>query len=787
MKKSRFLVWVLAASAGMSAWSADLVLAARGKSAEYSIVIPAQASPSVRYAAEELRDHLQKVSGVTLAIVDDSSALPAKAILVGETRHSPGLLADAKFEPKKLGEDGFRLASRGNHLLVWGSSKRGALYGVYEVLERFAGCRWYSSWHTVTPQRQVVSVPEKLDETQVPVFAMREPYYFDMNRNVEFSARNKVNGHNQIWAPVPEKFGGDSYRFGGGLGSCHTFAALVPESEFFATHPEYFSERNGKRTAGYSQLCLTNPDVLRIVTERVLERIRKDPGAKFYGVSQNDNQRYCTCAKCAAIDAEEESHAGTMVRFINAVAERVEKEFPDVIIETLAYQYTRKPPKKTRLRHNVVPCLCTIECDFAYSLKDSKYHQNISFRKDIEGWKTQTDQLYVWDYVTDFAHYPLPFADVLTLQDNVRFFRDNNVKEMFEQGSYQGNHGDFAELKSWLLAKWLWNPELPAETLLQDFFNGYYGKGAPYVRKYFDELHRRQREWSKDPKRPLWIYVGPSYGWYTNEFFEWAAEQWAKAIEAVKDDPVISYNVRMGAFSVDYVRFERRQGEGERVLWLRPGPVEEDKTHSPCELQALAKSLIARDEEAKTRFTKQPIRITEGGSETRSREAWKRVAAMKIESTKLVAQPQGGSVPAAKLNLVAPGKYGDLVDDPKALGGKALKLYNTHFEWCVNLSLNRIAFVPGKRYRIRVRVRCDKRGEGEALWTGVWDGAGNRSWGGVEKRTSEVGSEYAWYEVCTLVPNTTSYFWIGPGKFNPDGKSAIQALWVDQVEFTPVD
>ena len=111
----------------------------------------------------------------------------------------------------------------------------------------------------------------------------------------------------------------------------------------------------------------------------VLERIRRDPDATFYGVSQNDWRGYCECTNCAAVDAEEASHAGTMVRFVNAIAEAVEKEFPGKFIETLAYQYTRKPPKITKLRHNVIPCLCTIECEFNRPFGVSTNAANVSF------------------------------------------------------------------------------------------------------------------------------------------------------------------------------------------------------------------------------------------------------------------------------------------------------------------------------------------------------------------------------------------------------------------------
>ena len=280
----------------------------------------------------------------------------------------------------------------------------------------------------------------------------------------------------------------------------------------------------------------------------------------------------CQCDSCRAVDEEAGSPAGTMVRFVNAVAEAVEKEFPDVLIETLAYQYTRKAPKHARLRHNVVPCLCTIECEFARSLDKSPYPQNIAFRKDIEEWSSQTDSLYIWDYVTDFAHYPKPFANILCLQDNIRFFIRNGAKMLFEQGAYQGSHGDFAELKAWLLAKWMWNPNLDLDVLLDEFLPGYYGAGAPYVREYLEELHRVQLDWSADPSRGLLIYEGPENRALSDEFLERAASLWECAIRETRFDEIAGYNCRMGSFSVDYLRLERMRARSDRTLWLSKKP-----------------------------------------------------------------------------------------------------------------------------------------------------------------------------------------------------------------------
>ena len=335
-------------------FSQPLALATRGEPAAYAIVRPVAASPSQAHAADELQKFTEQLTGVKLPIVADDGPLPARAILLGDTRHTAALLGGPA-DLKALGEDGFRLVTRPPHLLILGSPARGTLYGVYEVLERFGGCRWYATWHSVIPRLDAFSVPA-LDEAQQPAFAMREPFWFDLFDG-DLAARNKANGNAMRLA---EKHGGKSYRFGGGL-FCHTFNPLCPPEEFFDSHPEYYSEINGRRVKEHTQLCLTNPDVLKIVTERVLARIRKDPEAKLFSVSQNDWHNFCTCAACKAIDDREESHAGTLITFVNQVAEAVEREFPNVWIETLAYQYTRKPPKTVRPRHNVVPRLCTIE------------------------------------------------------------------------------------------------------------------------------------------------------------------------------------------------------------------------------------------------------------------------------------------------------------------------------------------------------------------------------------------------------------------------------------------
>jgi hypothetical protein len=748
----------------------DLTLASRGQSAAYTIVRPMNASTSQVYAAEEFQKFTEKLTGVKLPIATDDAPLPPRAILLGDTRYTAPLLG-APADLKALGEDGFRIKTRPPHLLIIGGPVRGTLYGVYEALERFGGCRWYASWHSVIPSLPALTVPP-LDETQKPTFALREPFWFDLF-NGDLAARNKANGNSMR---LTDKHGGHSYRFGGGLGSCHTFNALCPPEQYFDSHPEYFSEVNGKRLKDNTQLCLSNPDVLRIVTSNVLARIRKDPGASFYGVSQNDWFNFCTCPACKALDDREESHAGSMITFVNQVAEAVEKEFPNVTIETLAYQYTRKPPKTVRPRPNVMPCLCTIECDFAFPIDKSAFKENRAFVDDIRGWGAICNRIYLWDYTTNFRDYISPFPNVLALQDNVRFFRTNRVDYLFEQGAYQGRHGDFAELKAWLLAKWLWNPDLPQEPLLQDFFNGYYGAAAPYVRTYFDALHSFYR----DPAaHPLRIFDDPARNQVPDGFYARAALLWQQAEAAVKDSPAHLYNVRMGEVPVLNARLLRQPHSDEIKVWVTADP---KRYEAPAETRGLAAELLARFAEAKN------IRISESAEHGEQTLAlWKTLA-----NPPPLPPPQArAAVEDTVLSLGNRGTWGDTVKDPLAEDGSAMKLYNTHFEWCTTLPFRQVAFDPGKKYRLRMRVRVEKDPgkEGEAFWAGVYDAKNKKGCGGIDRKASAVADGYAWYDVAEWIPERDHYFWIGPGRFDKKGgaASSIKALFIDKLELSRID
>src|ERR1019366_5650033 len=116
----------------------------------------------------------------------------------------------------------------------------------------------------------------------------------------------------------------------------------------------------GIRLRKETQLCLSNPEVLAIALAKVRDWLRADPEVSIVSVSQNDWENPCQCPACRAVDEEEGNFSGSLIRFVNRIAEAIEPEHPHVAIDTLAYLYTRKAPRRVRPRHNVIVRLCSI-------------------------------------------------------------------------------------------------------------------------------------------------------------------------------------------------------------------------------------------------------------------------------------------------------------------------------------------------------------------------------------------------------------------------------------------
>ena len=559
----------------------ELVLAENGKSA-CAIVVAPDASPSTRHGAEELQTFLREMTGAELTILADTEPVGEREIILGDNKHLQSLGATIDFN--ELGNEGYVIRTVGNRLVIAGGALRGNMYGVYGLLEDHLGCRWFAPGVSRIPKHDRLAIGP-IDDKQIPVLEYREPFTFDCFDG-DWCARNRVNSSS---GRLEAKHGG-KVRFGSGF-FVHTFERLVPPDKYFDEHPEYFSLVKGKRLKERSQLCCTNEDVIRISTEEILKAMRAQPDAFVFSVSQNDWHNYCECDQCQALAKREDSQIAPVLAMVNRVAEAVEKEFPDRAIETLAYQWTRRPPNTMRPRDNVIVRLCSIECCFSHPLATCDGDANQKFRDDVRRWAKVSNRLWVWDYVTDFRHYLLPFPNQRVRNDNIKFFVANNVRGIFEQDTYNTPHSDLAALGGYLTAKFLWNPDYDEETAISEFLAGYYGKAAPPIRRYIDALHdRAERE-----NIHVNIWVPPSHPHLTDELLVEADKLWQQAEDAVAGEPEVLRRVQLSRMSVDYAILERARAQASKGERDKPplGPLAArrfepfTKTLESCDLTRL--------------------------------------------------------------------------------------------------------------------------------------------------------------------------------------------------------
>lgn len=522
---------------------------------EYAIVLDTAASESERWAAGELQHWIEAVGGVSLPIVAPAAAAGRPAISLGWNARTQSIAGDAAKSPVP-DDESFSYWSQGSDLIILGGSQRGTMYGVMAFLENELGIRFYAPDVTSAPKKNRFSF-RHLRFSDAPGIRVRNDYYFTAF-DPTWAARNRVNGA----LTTREQPGGlESYW------AVHTFYPLVPPAEYFDAHPEYYSLLNGKRTHELGQLCLTNPEVLDVLTERLKQQMRENPGYLIYSVSQNDWYNPCQCEACQAIVAREGSESGPLLQFVNQVAERIEAEFPDKFIGTLAYQYTRKPPKHIRPRENVVVRLCSIECCFAHDFTSCP--QNAEFLEDLRGWAKVAPRIYIWDYIVGFGNYVMPFPNYGVLQPNIQTFRDNNAIGIMEQAASQCLGADFCELKAYLVAKLLWNPDADVDTLVNDFMYGYYGRAGQYVRAYFDLTQALVT-----PDTHFGIWIQPSNPIYTQAFIDESTKLLDQA-ERVAETPEMLARVERTRMPLLYLtcwhmpQQSLRDGVFERLLALK--------------------------------------------------------------------------------------------------------------------------------------------------------------------------------------------------------------------------
>jgi hypothetical protein len=451
---------------------------------DWPVIVSEDAIASEKYAAAEFQRIFKSSTGYELKISTKPDS--NNAVYIGNNAIKQSPLPD--FEIPDEGEESFHIQT-GKFLLIAGAQPRGVLYGVYEFFERYIGVRFLTRDHTYIPTgASTIPIP-LVDFSYEPPLFFRWPYYQENFNDPAFAARLRVNTISN-----EERLGGKTSQ---GL-ITHSILDYLPVSVYGKDHPEYYALVDGVRKldvgGGGPQVCSTNPDVIRIITEGVTKVLNADPSLTNISVSQMDNNAICECPFCSALSAKEESQGAPHLALVNAVAKSIAVSHPGVKIGTLVYWYSRKPPKYMTLLPNVRIMLCSIECCTFHPLDDPSCSRNRLFCEDLYRWKDICKNILIWNYNTNFTAYDLPFPNFNAIAKNVRLFKENGVQGVFMQAAGNGLSAEMSDLRNYVMAHCLWTPEKESWELVEEFCRLHYGPAAPSILEYLHYLHQNAME-----------------------------------------------------------------------------------------------------------------------------------------------------------------------------------------------------------------------------------------------------------------------------------------------------
>ena len=478
----------------------------------YHIVHSVNSHEAERYAGMELQKYIYLAANTLIPVFSDKCMQRSKEIILGDARANSykNILKDKSTEAYLIKEDS-------ENIYITGNSPRAILYGVYKFLELFIGFRCYAKDCEKYDTLNDLAIEKSFSYIGDFSFEYREAYFTDAF-NGDFAAKNMLNSN---LADLSNKHGNKVKWFN----FHHSFSDLINPNEYFDTHPEYFSLIDGKRVKIHTELCLSNKDVFNLCLDKLRTWIINNPECDIFSVAQDEwmghfTKMACECENCKKIDEENNSQSGSIITFVNKLATALQEEFPNKLIHTFAYQYSRKTPTKVIPHKNIIVRLCNIECSWSKSIEESAANnpegRDGLFLNDLKNWSKISNHLYIWDYAVNFRNYLLPFPNLRTMAKNIELYRKMNVKGILMQGNFSyGGKGYLDELKSYLTARLLRDDTEPLNDVIKDFCDHYYGVSSSnyiidYINMWEDEIY----------DKTLWLYDDADSELFTDELIE---------------------------------------------------------------------------------------------------------------------------------------------------------------------------------------------------------------------------------------------------------------------------
>jgi hypothetical protein len=505
------------------------------------IVLGKDTISSEIYAAKELQNYLQKITGKTLPIISQLPEFGGK-IIVGSGKIARAVAPNIRFN--KFKADEIILFSPDNDtLLVAGARPRGALYAVYELLEKVFKVRFLSPDHEIIP-KESDPVINKLNYRYAPQFVYREAHSELLRKNTIWPVKLRLNGC-RYRKKIPEKWGG-FYQ----MGLDHSLGRkYVKSNKWFKSKPQWFAFRKKQNARVPKQLCLSNPEVVAQLVKEVMAEQEKMPERRFVGIGAEDNAQYCQCEKCIKAYERYGTTGATIWLASNVLARELRKKYPETQVIYMAYWTTERPPENLKIEPNIGVVLAMLDRNHGLPPSASPRH-DVYLKKFNE---LTNNKVYIWDYYANFRNFLLPTPQLNVIGPALQTYKRNHVKGVFAQLPF-GTLAEFLDFRNYLFAKLAWNPDADWQQLMREYFNAHYGKAAPSLLAYVKLLND-----ARDRQKGAWIgcYLSTTAHWLKVEDILKANALFKKALTLTAQSPAVHKRVRALDASIILVNIKR--------------------------------------------------------------------------------------------------------------------------------------------------------------------------------------------------------------------------------------
>lgn len=550
-----------------------------------TVVYSEGASESLIAAADFMAATLERMSGsngVRTAVKGGSES--GFSIYVGRAANSALIdLSDVK-------DDGYKLEIKPEGIYIVGKTDDAARNGIYDFLETHLECMYVSPENTYVPIFPTVKLALE-EKTVNPTITWRKVYQFESLLNGWYE-RLKMNG-------TVVKEGENNMELYNEWGTwCHSSFEFVPPEKYFDEHPEYYAKFLGKRRYQFNvlgrtfptHLCYTNEEVYQIAEAELVKRIEANPEVKFWDFSIMDTYfATCRCKECKKFNKEAGSEMGTLLAFLNRLADAIRDDYPDVYLSTLAYQRVKNPPKNMKCAPNLCINVCAFPGTQSYPYStEGGIKASREFAERVVEWGKICDNILVWDYVVNFTHLKLPFPNFEFQKENLEFYLENNIRFVFHQGSREPMDEN-AEMRTYLLSRQLWDKDVDLLALAKKYVAVVYGDAAGLVEEYMDTANAAMIESGADlslydsPKKHKNGYLAPKltdkYLELTEKMLEVAENSDTVNVKAVEMLRVNALYAKMTDASWDYrakkAAFEEFKALSEKYNFTKSGEIVE--------------------------------------------------------------------------------------------------------------------------------------------------------------------------------------------------------------------